>query len=75
MAREGTFEVEGVVVDVLPNRTCRVELVNGHRVLAFATKRARLSPAHWAPGDKVRLELSPYDLSRGRIILEPNTKI
>ncbi len=75
MAREGTFEVEGVVVEVLPNRTCRVELLNGHRILAFASGRAQMSFARRAPGDKVRLELSPYDLSKGRIILESNTKI
>ena len=75
MAREGAFEVEGVVVEVLPNRTCRVELLNGHRLLAFVAGRRQMCFARQAPGDKVRLELSPYDLSKGRIILEPKTKL
>ena len=70
MAREGAIEVEGVVVEVLPNKMYRVELANGHRLLAFVTGKARLSFARLAPGDKVRLEMSPYDLSEGRIIVE-----
>lgn len=69
MAREGAIQVEGAVIEVLPNRTYRVELVNGHRLLAFVTGKARLSFDRLAPGDKVRLELSPYDLSAGRIIV------
>ena len=73
MAREGAFEVEGAVVEVLPNQTYRVELANGHRLLAFMRGKARSSLAHLAPGDKVRLELSPYDLSAGRIIVETQT--
>ena len=64
------FEVEGVVVEVLPNRTYRVELANGHRLLAFVAGKARQSFAGLAPGDKVRLQLSPYDLSEGRIVVE-----
>jgi len=48
----------------------RVELANGHRLLAYVTGKARLSFAHLATGDKVRLEMSPYDLSEGRIIVE-----
>jgi translation initiation factor IF-1 len=51
----------------------RVELANGHRLLAFVPGKARLSFARLAPGDKVRLELSPYDLSAGRIIVEAET--
>jgi len=70
MAREGAFEVEGVVVDVLPNRMYRVELANGHRLLAFVAGKARLGFAGLAPGEKVRLELSPYDLSVGRIMVK-----
>ena len=70
MAREGAIEVEGVVVDVLPNRMYRVELANGHRLLAFVAGKARLSFAGLAPGEKVRLELSPYDLSVGRIMVK-----
>ena len=73
MAREGAIEVEGVVVEVLPNRMYRVELANGHRLLAFVAGKARLSFARLAPGDKVRLEMSPYDLSEGRIIVETKT--
>ena len=73
MAREGAIEVEGVVVELLPNQMYRVELTNGHRLLAFLTGKARLSFARLAPGDKVRLELSPYDLSAGRIIVETKT--
>jgi translation initiation factor IF-1 len=66
------FQVEGVVVEMLPNRTCRVELANGHRLLAYATGKARANFAAVA-GDKVKLELSPYDLSEGRIIVEKQT--
>ena len=73
MAREGAIEVEGAVVEVLPNRMYRVELANGHRLLAFVAGKARLSFARLAPGDKVRLELSPYDLSVGRIMVERQT--
>ena len=73
MAREGAIEVEGVVVELLPNQIYRVELTNGHRLLAFVAGKARLSFARLAPGDKVRLELSPYDLSEGRIIVEVQT--
>jgi translation initiation factor IF-1 len=57
-------------VEVLPNQTCRVELANGHRVLAYVAGRVRLGFARLAQGDRVRLEMSPYDLSQGRIIVE-----
>ena len=73
MAREGAFEAEGAVVEVLPNQMYRVELANGHRLLAFVAGKAKLRFAPLAPGDKVRLELSPYDLSAGRIIVETQT--
>jgi translation initiation factor IF-1 len=73
MAREGAIETEGVVVEVLPNKMYRVGLANGHRLLAYMTGQARLSFARLALGDKVRLELSPYDLSVGRIIVETQT--
>jgi translation initiation factor IF-1 len=73
MAREGAIEAEGAVVEVLPNRMCRVELANGHRLLAFRPGKAKLRFAPLALGDKVRLELSPYDLSVGRIIVENKT--
>jgi translation initiation factor IF-1 len=73
MGRESTIKAEGAVVEVLPNQMYRVELANGHRLLAFLAAKARLSPARLAPGDKVRLELSPYDLSVGRISVETQT--
>jgi translation initiation factor IF-1 len=70
MAREGAIEVEGTIVEVLSNKMYRVELANGHSVLAYAAGKARLSFARMAAGDRVRLEMSPYDLSEGRIIVE-----
>ncbi len=70
MRREDAFEVEGDVVAVLSTRTYRVELANGHRVLAFVAGRARLSVGQLLLGAKVRLAMSPYDLSEGRILLE-----
>jgi len=69
MAGEDAFKVEGLVLEVRPNQTYRVELANGHRVLAFVRGQARSAFARPAPGDKVRLELSPYDLSVGRIVV------
>ena len=68
MARENAIKVEGVVIDVLPNGTYRVNLANGHRVLAFLTGKARLSFGRLGLGERVMLEMSPYDLSEGRII-------
>jgi translation initiation factor IF-1 len=73
MAREDAFEVEGAIVEVLANKTYRVELANGHRVLGFVTGKARLSAARFDLGQKVRLELSAYDLSEGRIIAAAET--
>jgi translation initiation factor IF-1 len=63
------IEVEGVVVEVLPNKTYRVELTNGHRVVGFLSGRARLNFARFALGDRVTLAMSPYDLSEGRIVV------
>lgn len=73
MARENAIEAEGAIVEVLPNRTYRVQLSNGHRLLAFVAGKARMSFARLGPGDMVRMELSPYDLSAGRIIAERET--
>jgi translation initiation factor IF-1 len=73
MRREGAIEAEGAIVEVLPNTTYRVQLANGHRLLAFVAGKARLGFARLALGEKVRLELSPYDLSVGRIILKTQT--
>jgi translation initiation factor IF-1 len=68
MAGESAFKVEGVVVETLPHRLYRVELSNGHKVLAYATGKAKQSFAA-KTGDKVKLQMSPYDLSEGRIIV------
>ena len=68
MARENVIQVEGAVVEVLPNQIYRVELANGHRLLAFVAGKARLNFARLAPGEKVMLEMSPYDLSQGRVV-------
>jgi len=68
MAKEKGIEVEGRVVESLPNAMFRVELPNGHVVLAHVSGKIRLHYIRILPGDQVRLELSPYDLGRGRII-------
>ena len=62
------IEVEGPVVEPLPNAMFRVELPNGHRVLAHVSGKMRMNYIKILPGDKVIVELSPYDLTRGRII-------
>ena len=67
MARKDAIEVEGTVVELLPNTMFRVELPNGHRVLAHISGKMRLHFIRILPGDKVMLEISPYDLSKGRI--------
>ncbi len=67
MPRKEAIEVEGVVVESLPNAMFRVELPNGHKVLAHISGRIRMRYIRVLPGDKVLVELSPYDLSRGRI--------
>ena len=67
MAKESAIQVEGTVVEALPNATFRVELENGHKVLAHVSGKMRMHFIKILPGDKVMLELSPYDLSRGRI--------
>jgi translation initiation factor IF-1 len=68
MAKEEAIEVEGVVIETLPNAMFRVELKNGHRVLAHISGKMRMHFIKILPGDKVLVELSPYDLNRGRII-------
>ena len=67
MAKKETIEVEGVVTVSLPNAMFRVELPNGHMVLAHISGRIRVHYIRILPGDKVLIELSPYDLNRGRI--------
>ncbi len=68
MAKEEPIEVEGRVIETLPNAMFRVELENGHRVLAHISGKMRMHFIKILPGDKVTVELSPYDLTRGRII-------
>ncbi len=67
MAKEESIVVEGTVVEPLPNAMFRVELENGHRVLAHISGKMRMHFIKILPGDKVTVELSPYDLTRGRI--------
>jgi len=74
MAAESAFKVEGLIVESLPNKTYRVELANGHRLLGFVSGKARRSPAGFKPGEKVKLQLSPGDLSQGRIVAEERVK-
>lgn len=66
--KKDVIEVEGTVIEALPNAMFRVELDNGHRVLAHISGKIRLNFIRILPGDRVRLELSPYDLTRGRIV-------
>lgn len=68
MPKEGSIEVEGTIMEALPNTMFRVELKNGHKVLAHISGKMRLNYIRLLPGDRVMVELSPYDLTRGRII-------
>jgi translation initiation factor IF-1 len=67
MAKEEAIKVEGTVVELLPNTMFRVELPNKHRILAHISGKMRLNFIRLLPGDKVMVEMSPYDLSNGRI--------
>lgn len=67
MAKEKAIEVDGVIKENLPNATFRVRMENGHEVLAHVSGKMRMHFIRILPGDKVKLELSPYDLTRGRI--------
>ena len=67
MSKEDVIVVEGKVVEALPNATFRVELENGHRLLAHISGKLRTNFIRILPGDKVTLEMSPYDLTKGRI--------
>ena len=67
MAKEKNIEVDGIINETLPNAMFRVELDNGHIVLAHVSGKMRMHYIKILPGDKVKLELSPYDLTRGRI--------
>lgn len=68
MPKEGVIEVEGKVIELLPNAMFKVELDNGHEVLAHISGKMRMRFVRVLLGDRVKIELSPYDLSRGRIV-------
>ena len=68
MSKEDVIEVEGTVVEALPNTNFKVELENGHQILAHISGKLRMNYIKILPGDKVKVELSPYDLTKGRII-------
>ncbi|BDG62244.1 translation initiation factor IF-1 [Caldinitratiruptor microaerophilus] len=68
MGKDDVIEVEGTVIEPLPNAMFRVELDNGHKVLAHVSGKIRMNFIRILPGDRVTVELSPYDLSRGRIV-------
>ena len=67
VAKEDVIEVEGIVVEALPNTNFKVELENGHQILAHISGKLRMNYIKILPGDKVKVELSPYDLTKGRI--------
>jgi translation initiation factor IF-1 len=68
LSKEDVIEVEGKVIESLPNAMFQVELENGHKVLAHISGKLRMNFIRILPGDKVNIELSPYDLTRGRIV-------
>ena len=67
MSREDVIEVEGVVLEALPNATFQVELQNGHKILAHVSGKLRMNYIRIVPGDKVTVAMSPHDLTKGRI--------
>lgn len=68
MSKDDVIELEGTVIEPLSNAMFRVELANGHRVLAHVSGKIRMNFIRILPGDRVTIELSPYDLTRGRIV-------
>ncbi len=74
MAKEEAIQVEGTIIEPLPNAMFRVELDNGHKVLAHISGKMRMHFIKILPGDKVTIELSPYDLTRGRITFRSKNK-
>lgn len=68
MKKQDIIEVEGKVLEALPNATFRVEVEGGHKVLAYLSGRMRMNYIKIVPGDRVKLEISPYDLSKARIV-------
>ena len=67
MSKEDLIEAEGTIVEPLPNATFRVQIENGHKVLAHVSGKMRMNKIRLLPGDKVKLQISPYDLTKGRI--------
>ena len=67
MAKDDVIEVDGVILEALPNAMFNVELSNGHKILAHVSGRLRMNFIRILPGDKVTIEMSPYDLTKGRI--------
>ena len=67
LSKEDVIEVEGVIQEALPNATFKVKLSNGHEILAHVSGKLRMNYIRILPGDKVTIEMSPYDLSKGRI--------
>ena len=67
MSKEDVIELEGTVLEALPNAMFQVELANGHQILAHVSGKLRMNYIRIVPGDKVTVEMSPYDLSKGRI--------
>ena len=67
MAKQDVIEIEGIVVDTLPNAQFKVKLENGHEILAHVSGKIRMHYIRILPGDRVMVEMSPYDLTRGRI--------
>lgn len=67
MSKEDVIELEGTVLDALPNAMFQVELANGHKILAHVSGKLRMNYIRIVPGDKITVEMSPYDLTKGRI--------
>ena len=67
MSKEDVIEIEGTVIEALPNANFQVELANGHKILAHVSGKLRMNYIWILPGDKVTVEISPYDLTKGRI--------
>ncbi|NTV14275.1 MAG: translation initiation factor IF-1 [Desulfobulbaceae bacterium] len=74
MPKEEAIQVEGTIIEPLPNAMFRVELDNGHRVLAHISGKMRMHFIKILPGDRVTVELSPYDLTRGRVTFRAKNK-
>jgi len=67
LSKEDVIEIEGTVIEALPNAMFQVELANGHKILAHVSGKLRMNYVRIVPGDKVTVEMSPYDLTKGRI--------